>query len=141
MKPKRTIVWKTRLPSVMNRITYLKNRLEIENNVLLQKSYLRLEMMKNIALSKFDIYTIVFFRKLIYVEKVATMYDLSIRQQVFLIFYFSFSEINKFPWKNYKNKSDALLQIDNSFFCCAIPSFKNKWSFYLVKYFLYFFKN
>ena len=90
-------ILKTRLPSVMNRITYLKNRLEIENNVLLQKSYLRLEMMKNIALSKFDIYTIVFFRKLIYVEKVATMYDLSIRQQVFLIFYFSFSEINKFP--------------------------------------------
>ena len=46
--------------------------------------------MKNFSLSKFDIYTIVFFRKLIYGEKVATIYDLSVRQQVFLIFYFSF---------------------------------------------------
>ena len=67
--------------------------------MLLQRSGLRVKMMKNFALSKFDIYTIVFFRKLIYVEKVATMYDLSIRQQVFLIFYFSLFLDQQVPLK------------------------------------------
>ena len=102
-------------PFAMTRNIYFNNCFEIENNILFQKSSLRSKTMKNFTLSKFDVYTIVFFRKLIYGEKVATMYDLSVRQEVFLIFYFLFSEINKFPWKNYQNKSDSLLHIDNIF--------------------------
>ena len=77
-------------PFAMTRNIYFKNLFEIENNILFQKSGLCSKTMKNFSLSKFDIYSIVFFRKLIYGEKVATMYDLSVRQQVFLIFYFSF---------------------------------------------------
>ena len=81
---------KTSQPFAMTRNIYFKNLFEIENNIFFQKSGLRSKTMKNFSLSKFDINTIVFFRKLIYGEKVAFMYDLSVRQQVFLIFYFSF---------------------------------------------------
>ena len=37
---------------------------------------------------------------------------------------FLFSEINKFPWKKYQNKSDSLLHIDNSFSTAQYLSFK-----------------
>ena len=80
----------TSQPFAMTRNIYFKNLFEIENNIVFQKSGLRSKTMENFSLSKFGIYTIVLFRKLIYGEKVAFIYDLSVRQQVFLIFYFSF---------------------------------------------------